>query len=148
MIDLKMLISSAEENERVGHAFMAAIPGPDRAELALAPSFNAWQIRHDSRNLFLCGLVDSHLKFDSALISSSPLIALSEDLTWARTVSRFYRLGLHLRTNSEMERSDSPISAPDGGPHLRSGVHVICCLLWRRVFNEPSINMSGCKTCF
>ena len=118
MIDLKMLISSAEENERVRHAFMAAIPGPDQAELASAPFFNAWQICHDSRTLFLCGVVESHPKFDSAVISSSPLIALSEDLTWARTVSRFYRLGSHLKTNIETKRPESPISKPYGWPTL------------------------------
>ncbi|WP_369802531.1 DUF6634 family protein [Pseudorhodobacter sp. MZDSW-24AT] len=76
---------------------------------------------HYSQTLFLFGVVESYPKFDSAVISSSPLITLSEDLTWARTVSRFYELGSYLKANREVERLESPISKHYGWPTLEIG---------------------------
>jgi hypothetical protein len=46
-------------------------------------------------NVFLVGLSTGHPKLvgENRLISTSELMLVSEDQTWARTLSRWYRLG-------------------------------------------------------
>lgn len=45
----------------------------------------------------LQGVVSGHPHIkDGALVATSPLVVLAHDKTWARTLSRFYRLGVSL----------------------------------------------------
>jgi hypothetical protein len=62
--------------------------GPD------APLLDHWEPRVGT-SLFLVGLSTGHPKFvgEDRLISTSQLFLVSENQAWARTLSRWYRLG-------------------------------------------------------
>ena len=64
---------------------------PSDEELADAPLLNSW-CRLGSH---LVGVVVGHPVFaDGHRCITSPVLALATDGTWARTVSRYYRLGM------------------------------------------------------
>jgi hypothetical protein len=58
------------------------------------PILNRWAPAFGN-NVFLVGLSTFHPKLigENRLISTSELMLVSEDQTWARTLSRWYRLG-------------------------------------------------------
>jgi hypothetical protein len=74
-------------------ALAAADGGLGAEELANAPRLEQWHPALVGARLCLCGTVTGHPGLGTGPITTSMLMALSEDLTWARTVSRFYRLG-------------------------------------------------------
>lgn len=80
-------------------ALDAAEAGPDAATLAAAPVLTRWQAILLTPNLCLAGEVTGHPLLEVDFITTSPLIVLAEDLGWARTLSRFYRLGPALEIN-------------------------------------------------
>lgn len=55
--------------------------------------------------MFLAGVAEGHPRLGFAVITTSPLIALSPDLRCARAISRFYRLGRFLKTDRESSPS-------------------------------------------
>ena len=59
-----------------------------------APILDRWALGLRS-NLVLAGLSTGHPKFtgEDRLITTSQLVLVSEDQAWARTLSRWYRLG-------------------------------------------------------
>lgn len=77
-------------------ALTEAEAGPDAATLFAAPILTLWQPILLHHNLCLAGEVTGHPHLRADWITTSPLIALAPDLTWARTLSRLYRLGTPL----------------------------------------------------
>lgn len=75
-------------------ALTAADRGPTAEELSNSPCLEIWQTTLVRGNLCLSGMASGHPLLPDGPVDTSPLIALSEDCTWARTLSRFYRLGI------------------------------------------------------
>ncbi len=82
-----------EEIEKNIVAFRAALEGPDRlGRDAGAPRLEQWKICVRQEALFLAGEVSGHPLLGDDWISTSALIHLSDDLAWARTRSRWYKI--------------------------------------------------------
>nr|WP_147407682.1 DUF6634 family protein [Pseudooceanicola algae] len=75
-------------------AFRAVCLGvdPDRSELE-APFLDNWTAAMRGREVFLVGSVTGHPVLGDRRIQTSTLIHLSPDREWARTLSRWYKLG-------------------------------------------------------
>ena len=73
-------------------ALEAAEAGPSPDTLAAAPLLTLWSPVLIGTELFLAGEATDHPHLPDGPITTSPLLALAPNLTWARTVSRFYRL--------------------------------------------------------
>ena len=70
---------------------------PTAQELAAAPRLDFWAITAIDGYLALSGVVTNHPTLpEGANILTSPLLWLSDDCRTAKTVSRFYRLGVRL----------------------------------------------------
>jgi hypothetical protein len=70
---------------------------PTPEELAAAPKLEWWRLGEDTLFNVLEGVVTGHpLLPDGAFIHTSALVWLAADRRWARTISRFYRLGVSL----------------------------------------------------
>ena len=70
---------------------------PTAEELAAAPRLDFWCVVVDAPFPILQGVVTGHPRLaDGAMIGTSPLLWLAEDKSAARTVSRYYRLGVPL----------------------------------------------------
>ncbi|WP_147393083.1 DUF6634 family protein [Paracoccus siganidrum] len=68
--------------------------GPPRAELATAPILQHWQtFRTLHGSVVLAGCVSGHPVLRDGPICTSGLLSLCPAGGWARTVSRWYRLG-------------------------------------------------------
>ena len=68
--------------------------GPTAAERERAPILRNWTLADRAGSLALAGFVENHPRFvDGEWITTSALLWLAPDLTAARTVSRWYRLG-------------------------------------------------------
>ena len=71
------------------------LPTPE--ERATAPKLDFWCLVVEPPFPILQGVVTGHPHLaDGEMIGTSPLLWVSEDETSARTVSRFYRLGVPL----------------------------------------------------
>lgn len=67
--------------------------GPSRAELATAPVLQHWRpFRTLDGSVVLGGYVSGHPVLRDGPVRTSGLLALDPDMSWARTVSRWYRL--------------------------------------------------------
>lgn len=73
---------------------IAADMAPTSAELAQAPLLVDWRLTVLLSGLSLTGFVAGHPLLGSKNIVTSPVWVLDPDLAWARTLSRFYRLGV------------------------------------------------------
>lgn len=75
-------------------ALDAAEAGPTAADLTAAPVLDCWRPLFSRQGTpILWGIVSGHPRLrDNDHITTSPLIALDLGNTWARTVSRWYRL--------------------------------------------------------
>lgn len=70
---------------------------PTAEELASAPLLDFWCVVVEPPFPVLQGVVTGHPRLaDGAMIGTSPLLWLAEDQSAARTLSRFYRLGVPL----------------------------------------------------
>lgn len=69
--------------------------GPSETDLANAPVLSNWIFARDSQfgGVTLLGTPFGHPLLHGPLISTSRLCGLDRDLFWARTLSRWYRLG-------------------------------------------------------
>jgi len=90
---------------------------PDPEELAQAPCLTGWALEAGPNPCFI-GVVTGHPRIPDGWIHTSPVVWISADKTYARTVSRLYRLGprlfdLHPRRESE----------PDDGTDLETEPH-------------------------
>jgi hypothetical protein len=79
---------------------IAALTAPADEELAQAPLLVDWRLVLSLSGLSLTGFVAGHALLGSGYIVTSPLWVLDPDLRWARTLSRFYRLGLPMRRDT------------------------------------------------
>lgn len=85
--DVRRLDALARDLKRI-----AAGRAPEPSELALAPLADQYFVAH--RELpCLVGNVEGHPVLGSRAFVSSELWAFAPELGWARTYSRFYRLG-------------------------------------------------------
>ena len=73
---------------------IAAGEAPTAADLATAPLLVDWRFLLSWAGVGLAGFVAGHPLRGSRHIATSPLWVLDPDLRWARTLSRFYRLGV------------------------------------------------------
>lgn len=67
---------------------------PTPADLAHAPLLVDWRMLLTWHGLALAGFVAGHPLLGTKAIATSPLWVLDPELRWARTLSRFYRLGV------------------------------------------------------
>ena len=72
---------------------IAIAAAPTAAELAKAPLLVDWRIALTLSGLALAGFAAGHPLLGARAIVTSPLWVLDPELCWARTLSRFYRLG-------------------------------------------------------
>lgn len=67
---------------------------PGAADLAAAPLLTGWAVQPMPGGLFrLVGFVSGHPLLQDGCITTSAILAADEQAGWARTVSRYYRLG-------------------------------------------------------
>ncbi|AEQ52705.1 DUF6634 family protein [Pelagibacterium halotolerans] len=70
---------------------------PSPADLENAPLLDLWTVHDAGRGVvYLAGSVSGHPTLDDGHCTTSPLLYMPTDRTWARTVSRYYRLGKSL----------------------------------------------------
>jgi hypothetical protein len=86
----------ASEIKRALVALEAGEAGPSPDDMAVAPALNDWQAIMMRYSCCLAGEVSGHPWLNGP-ITTSALIVLDPGLTWARTMSRFYRLGSPFR---------------------------------------------------
>jgi hypothetical protein len=79
----------ADDLERI-----AAHQAPTSAELKHAPLLVDWRLILTHSGLSLVGFVAGHPLLGTKNIATSPLWVLDPELKWARTLSRFYQLGI------------------------------------------------------
>ncbi|QEU06990.1 DUF6634 family protein [Paracoccus yeei] len=80
--------------DKVLRAIAAAEAGPSEADLAQAPVLSNWKAAiSPDRHTMLWGEVTDHPLLGNASIHTSQLIAIDPEAGWARTASRWYRLG-------------------------------------------------------
>ena len=73
---------------------IAIAAAPTAAELAKAPLLVDWKIVLTLSGLVLTGFAAGHPLLGARAIVTSPLWVLDPESRWARTLSRFYRLGV------------------------------------------------------
>lgn len=99
-------------------ALLAAIErGPTAQDLETAPLLELWQaaVTQSTGIPLLLGCVAGHPLLRDGWIHTSPLMALGTDLGWARTRSRWYRLGSPL--NEVEEKFSAHFEAKGPGYH-------------------------------
>ena len=80
--------------DKVLRAIAAAEAGPSEADLAQAPVLSDWKAAiSPGGHVMLWGEVTNHPLLGNASIHTSQLIAINPEAGWARTASRWYRLG-------------------------------------------------------
>lgn len=81
---------------------------PDAATLAAAPVIEDWYADHypNTQDVCLVGKVTGHPTLGDQVITTSPVMALDPQYQWARSHSRFYRLGK--RAQFKVVDTDSP----------------------------------------
>ncbi|WP_449043442.1 DUF6634 family protein [Paracoccus versutus] len=80
--------------DKVLRAIAAAEAGPTEEDLAQAPVLSDWMAAiSPGGNVMLWGEVTNHPLLGNASIHTSQLIAIDPEAGWARTASRWYRLG-------------------------------------------------------
>jgi len=101
-VDLSMLAPDAvtpaltAKLRRLAHDLdrIAIAAAPTAAELAKAPLLVDWRIVLTLSGLALAGFAAGHPLLGARAIITSPLWVVDPTLCWARTLSRFYRLGV------------------------------------------------------
>lgn len=80
--------------DKVLRAIAAAEAGPTEEDLAQAPILSDWKAAiSPGGHVMLWGEVTNHPRLGNASIHTSQLIAIDPEAGWARTASRWYRLG-------------------------------------------------------
>jgi hypothetical protein len=78
---------------------------PDAEILVRAPTLSRWSFFGAPDGVHLMGVVEDHPHAGPGPILTSMIFAIDPSLTWARTLSRFYRLGDYARP-PDRERPD------------------------------------------
>ena len=73
---------------------IAVAAAPTAAELSQAPLLVDWRLVLGLSGLALTGFAAGHPRLGSRRIVTAPLWVLDPELRWARTLSRFYVLGV------------------------------------------------------
>lgn len=68
---------------------------PTSEQLAEAPLLDAWT-ESEMGAARICGFVEGHPRIADGPATTSAVIHFAEDMTWCRTISRYYRLGRRL----------------------------------------------------
>ena len=80
--------------DKVLRAIAAAEAGPSETDIADAPVLSDWQAAiSPGGHVMLWGEVTNHPILGNSSIHTSQLIAIDPGAGWARTASRWYRLG-------------------------------------------------------
>ena len=80
--------------DKVLRAIAAAEAGPSETDIADAPDLSDWQAAiSPGGHVMLWGEVTNHPILGNSSIHTSQLIAIDPGAGWARTASRWYRLG-------------------------------------------------------
>jgi hypothetical protein len=81
---------------------------PDATMLAEAPVIEDWYADHypGTRDVCLVGKVTGHPVLGNKFVTTSPVMAIDPQFQWARSHSRFYRLGK--RAQFKVIDTDSP----------------------------------------
>ena len=88
--------------------------GPSAAEIAAAPLLDAWQQTSSNEGMtVLVGVVSGHPRLLDGPVTTSPLLLLDVERGFARTVSRWYRIG---RSLSDYLRDSQPAADEDPSP--------------------------------
>lgn len=86
--------SKAMRVEAILHVVADAEAGPGKADLANAPALEQWRALLGAGGMpVLWGVVTGHPQIGADFMTTSRLIAIDAAMGWARTVSRWYRLG-------------------------------------------------------
>jgi hypothetical protein len=89
---------------------------PTPADLEHAPLLVDWKLTLTLSGLSLIGFVAGHPLLGTKTIVTSPLWVLDRDLHWARTLSRFYRLGVRAGAAIPDGDQSAIIEAPPTSP--------------------------------
>lgn len=102
-------------------AFQAALKGPDPdGEDRDAPTMDDYLIVLQGQKMNLHGRASGHPRLGTAYIQTSLLIHVTQDQQWARTLSRWYRLGKPRRLDTSQLAPDLDLAGycipmgPDG----------------------------------
>ncbi|MDZ4312091.1 MAG: DUF6634 family protein [Cypionkella sp.] len=80
--------------EKILASFATAEAGPTEADLAAAPTLDNWRPFVSKRGgVILWGMVSGHPRLSIGPMTTSQLLWICRDEQWARTASRWYRLG-------------------------------------------------------
>ena len=91
---MKLSLSDRAWFDKVLRAIAAAEAGPSDTDLAQAPLLSDWKAAiAPLGHVILWGKVSDHPLLGNASITTSQLIAVNLGAGWARTASRWYRLG-------------------------------------------------------
>lgn len=102
----------------------AAGKPPEPANLLDAPLLDNWWVGLEGNFLHLHGDVEDHPILGARFITTSPLLAFDEPDRWARTASRWYRLGGTWRGMAIEEQQAAGKSLKDGLVKLRAQLRV------------------------
>lgn len=112
-----MALVNRRQLNRIITALRDAERGPTVEDLASAPILDVWRPLIDLRGMpALWGKATGHPRLGNDLIITSQVISIDPGLTWARTMSRWYRLALPFSAiqaglTSKLERADPGTSA-------------------------------------
>lgn len=91
---MKISLSDRAWFDKVLRSITAADAGPSDQDIALAPLLSDWKPAiSPCGHVILWGEVTGHPILGNASITTSQLIAINSEAGWARTASRWYRLG-------------------------------------------------------
>lgn len=91
---MKLSPDLRSQYDRVLDAIAAAEAGPFKIDLLNAPVLDVWRPLISAHgHVVLWGKVSGHPHLGDDDITTSRLIAIRPDAGWARTASRWYRLG-------------------------------------------------------
>jgi hypothetical protein len=99
MDEIDAFLAAKEDAER----------GPNEQDLLDAPTLNPWRIHqnHGSNVLYLYGRVQNHPTIKDEFLTTSPLLGFDHAAGWARTRSRWYRIGPDWEDVKSTDRDDT-----------------------------------------
>ena len=92
--------------ESVLASIEAADRGPIDEELVEAPLLDNWRVEDWGDHLRLYGSCEGHPEIDDPFVTTSPLLRISFENGWARSRSRWYRLGPNLELPPPSDQVD------------------------------------------
>ncbi|MDF1671585.1 MAG: hypothetical protein P1U83_18465 [Roseovarius sp.] len=100
-----------ESFEEVLKAIAEAERGPTDAELLAAPYINHYRLETIGQSVQqIYGQVQGHPTIDDPYVTTTPLFGFDPDAGWARTRSRWYRLGPNWLLPNPEERDEVAVA--------------------------------------